>query len=159
MYVPWYMKLDLRHFRDHRHVSLKIGAPEGLSKELEILKHLKAVKTNNGYSALVRTMLDEFQVTGEHGKFQCIVHSPLAVPLSTFRKIFRDRALPLNILKLVLQHLLGVLDFLHTEAKIIHTGQSPRTSDTSRNQRMVQIYRKTIYYWAWMTTSLKLKRH
>lgn len=110
------------HLRDHHHVSLKIGAHEGLSTEIKFLRHLKALRTRHAGSTLVRTMLDEFEVTGEHGRFQCIVHPPLAVPLSIWRRNFHDEALPLELLKLILQHLLISLDFLHTEAKMIHTG-------------------------------------
>jgi len=108
--------------REHRHVALKIGLHEELSEELKFMKHLKGLHTPHGGSTLVRTMLDEFEVAGEQGKFQCTVHPPLAVTLGTFRRNLDDRALPADFLKSVFQHVLIALDFLHTDAKLIHTG-------------------------------------
>ena len=69
-------------------------------------------------------MLDEFQVNSQNGTFRCFVHPPLAISLKAFRRLLPDRALPVGLLKVVLKHLLISLDFLHTEAKVIHTGTS-----------------------------------
>lgn len=77
---------------------------------------------NHPGSLLIRQMLDEFKVDSQNGKFHCIVYSPLAISLKAFRNLFPERALPVDLLKMVLKHLLISLDFLHTEAKVIHTG-------------------------------------
>ena len=69
-------------------------------------------------------MLGEFQVNSQNGIFHCSVHPPLAISLKAFRHLLPDRALPVCLLKAVLKHLLISLDFLHTEAKVIHTGTS-----------------------------------
>jgi serine/threonine-protein kinase SRPK3 len=71
-------------------------------------------------------MLDEFQVNSKNGIFHCVVHPPLAISIKAFRRMFHDRTLPVDFVKAVLKHLLLSLDFLHTEAKVIHTGESNR---------------------------------
>jgi serine/threonine-protein kinase SRPK3 len=69
-------------------------------------------------------MLDEFVIDSKYGVFQGITYPPLAISLGAFRMMLPKRALPAGLLKLVLKHLLLVLDFLHTEAKVIHTGKA-----------------------------------
>ncbi|CAL1698674.1 unnamed protein product [Somion occarium] len=110
-----------RDLVEHQHVTLKIGTCEALESELAVLRHLKAIRTNHSGSLLVRQMLDEFQVTSEQGKFQCIVHPPLAITLGSFRRMIPTKSLPVDLLRAVLQHLLSSLDFLHTEARVVHT--------------------------------------
>jgi hypothetical protein len=77
-------------------------------------------------------MLDDFQVDSKNGVFQCVVHPPLAISIKAFRRMFPDRALPVSFVKLVLKHLLLGLDFLHTEAKVIHTGESSRIQERTQ---------------------------
>jgi serine/threonine-protein kinase SRPK3 len=69
-------------------------------------------------------MLDEFVIESKYGVFQGITYPPLAISLKAFRTMLPKRALPVGLLKLVLKHLLLVLDFLHTEAKVVHTGKA-----------------------------------
>jgi serine/threonine-protein kinase SRPK3 len=111
---------------DHKHVTLKIGTPEALEGELRVLRFLRTIKTSHSGSLLVRQMLDDFQVDSKNGVFQCVVHPPLAISIKAFRRMLPDRALPVSLVKQVLKHLLLGLDFLHTEAKVIHTGESSR---------------------------------
>jgi len=110
--------------REHRHVALKVGCHGALSQELTALKHLRSIRTTHAGSPLVRAMLDEFVVTDHDKKYQAVVHSPLAITLRGFRKMFPDKSLPVDLLRSVLKHVLLALDFLHTEAKVIHTGES-----------------------------------
>jgi serine/threonine-protein kinase SRPK3 len=111
---------------DHKHVTLKIGTPEALEGELRVLKLLRTIKTSHSGSLLVRQMLDDFQVHSKNDVFQCVVHPPLAISIKAFRRMLPNRALPVSLVKPVLKHLLLGLDFLHTEAKVIHTGESSR---------------------------------
>ena len=53
----------------------------------------------------------------------------LSITVEVFRRMFPDRALPVCLIKLILKHLLLSLDFLHTEAKAIHTGKSSRNEE------------------------------
>ncbi|KAG8813887.1 hypothetical protein FRC18_002238 [Serendipita sp. 400] len=110
-----------RDLLDHKHITLKIGTPEALEGELSALRHFATIKTNHAGSLLVRQMLDDFVIDTKHGIFHGVVHSPLAISLKAFRRMLPERALPVGLLKMVLKHLLLSLDFLHTEAKVIHT--------------------------------------
>ncbi|KXN91814.1 Serine/threonine-protein kinase SRPK [Leucoagaricus sp. SymC.cos] len=110
-----------RDLLDHKHVTLKIGTLKALEGELRALKHLDVIKTHNSASQLLRRLLDEFQIEGKNGKFQCVVHPPMATSLKALRSMFSNRAIPISLTKTVLTHLLLTLDFLHTEAKMIHT--------------------------------------
>jgi hypothetical protein len=60
------------------------------------------------------------------------VHPPLAISIKAFRRMLPNRALPVSFVKLVLKHLLLGLDFLHTEAKVIHTGESSRIQERTQ---------------------------
>jgi len=74
---------------------------------------------------LVRTALDSFQFTSAGGIYQCLIHPPLGITLYEFRKQLTAKVLPEKIVKLTLLHVLLALDFLHTEAGIVHTGLAP----------------------------------
>ncbi|KAJ8081028.1 hypothetical protein PM082_017868 [Marasmius tenuissimus] len=110
-----------RDLLGHRHVTLKIGKPQGLERELRVLRLFENIKSHHAGSSNVRRVLDAFKVDSKDGTFQCVVHPPLAISAEAFRKMFRDRALPTVILKPLLRHLFLALDFLHTEARVIHT--------------------------------------
>ncbi|KAH8917346.1 kinase-like protein [Atractiella rhizophila] len=110
-----------RDLRRHVFVAIKIGTVHALSSELLALRRLKSIKTKHAGSLLVRQHLDDFELSNRHGGFQCLVHRPQAITLRDFRQLLPSRMIPVNLLKLVLQHLLLALDFLHTEAKLIHT--------------------------------------
>jgi serine/threonine-protein kinase SRPK3 len=77
-------------------------------------------------------MLDNFQVDSKNGVFQCVMHLPLAISIKSFRRMLPNQALPISFIKLVLKHLLLSLDFLHTEAKVIHTGESSRIQERTQ---------------------------
>lgn len=72
---------------------------------------------------LVRRAMDDFQISsaGYAHSYQCFVHPPLAMSLCELRTRTIDGVLPEDLLKSTLIHLLLALDFLHTEAKIVHT--------------------------------------
>lgn len=127
--------------RDYGHVTLKIGTPQALENEHRVLRLLKTIKSNHAGSLLVRQMLDEFEVDNKDGVFQCIIHPPLAISVKEFRKLFPSHAtrIPTGMLKLVLKHLLLALDFLHTEAKVIHTGKCDKNSGTNNCVRVIEV--------------------
>lgn len=73
---------------------------------------------------LVRRAIDDFQISsaGKTYSYQCLVHPPLAMSLCELRHRTLEKVLPEDLLKPVLIHILLAIDFLHTEAKIVHTG-------------------------------------
>lgn len=115
---------DLPH---NKHVALKVctlsNVTPGAKLELDVFAHLNAVKSKSSHvgRTLVQTMLDEFKLTTEHGTHQCFVQPPMAVSMQTFRQRFPGRRLPEVLLRETVEHILLALDFLHTEAKVVHT--------------------------------------
>lgn len=66
-------------------------------------------------------MLDTFELPGTKGPHRCIVDDPVGLTLSKFRWMCRGK-IPGKQLKCVIEHLLGALNFLRSEAKVVHTG-------------------------------------
>lgn len=92
-------------------------------RETETYHYLNSLGTvDHAGAKLIRKPLDSFQITSAEGKFGCLVHPPLGICLHDFRTQMRAKALPEKIVKLTLMHLLLALDYLHTEARIVHTG-------------------------------------
>ncbi|OGM49815.1 protein kinase [Aspergillus bombycis] len=92
-------------------------------REKAIYKHLRNVKSSHTDSLLVRRTIDEFQISSADNthSYQCLVHPPLAMSLCELRNRTIEKLLPEDLLKPTLIHILLALDFLHTEAKIVHT--------------------------------------
>lgn len=67
-------------------------------------------------------MLDAFEINGPAGEHTCLVHEPLITSLLHLQAIFVGHRLPESALKPLLRELLITLDYLHSEAHIIHTG-------------------------------------
>jgi len=61
-----------------------------------------------------------FEVTGANGSYRCLIHEPLSLALSNVQQLSGGRVLE-EILKPIINYLLVALDFLHTEAKAVHT--------------------------------------
>ncbi|KGO67791.1 hypothetical protein PITC_048770 [Penicillium italicum] len=107
----------------HKYLTLKVfgrDSAEG-KREMAIYDRINAVKTSHAGAMLVRTALDTFQIDDAKGSYQVIVHLPLGIRLYDLRHRFTDKILPEKAVKLILMHLLLALDYLHTEAGIIHT--------------------------------------
>lgn len=87
-----------------------------------MLDHLSNIRSNHPGSSLVRKMIDKFELTGPRGIHQCIVYEPLLTSLLHFQATLDPKSLPEDLLKGALQQLLLALDYLHSEAHVIHTG-------------------------------------
>ena len=91
-------------------------------RELAAYNRLDTITTSNTGSFLVRKLLDSFKAKGIEGEHQCLVHEPLGMSMELLRRLNPERKLPEKVLKVFLVHLLQALDFLHTDAEMIHTG-------------------------------------
>ena len=110
--------------REHRYVTLKVCELDSppIRRELDAYRHLDTVTTSKSGALLIRELLDAFKVTGREGEHQCLVHEPLGMSMETLRLTCPGEKLPVNILKPFLIQLLLALDFLHTDAGIVHAG-------------------------------------
>ncbi|KAI0818845.1 kinase-like domain-containing protein [Irpex lacteus] len=122
-YSTTWLARDLKHER--KHVALKAGTLNSVTpatkRESEIFRHLNSIQSKHVGRTLIRTSTDEFEIRNEHGTYKFIVQPPMALDLQTFRSRFPGRRLPEGLLKGVVEHVLLALDFLHEEAKVIHT--------------------------------------
>lgn len=91
-------------------------------RELAAYRHLSTITTNNTGALLVRELLDSFKAMGPAGEYQCLVHEPLGMSMETLRQLSPGRKVPEPLLRAFLIHLLQALDFLHTDANMIHAG-------------------------------------
>ncbi|KAL4891318.1 kinase-like domain-containing protein [Aspergillus ambiguus] len=111
-----------RDLRQHRYIALKIFISSSReNREVRVLEHLSKIKSDHPGSGLVRKMIEKFEVTGPSGIHQCIVYEPLLTSLLHFQATLDPKSLPEDLLKGALQQLLLSLDFLHSEAHVIHT--------------------------------------
>ena len=124
-----FFALNSRHLSDlwsrkRKYVTIKVCKRECFqaTREIRVLTHLNSIKSRHDGSLLVRKLLDSFEINGSGGRHQCLVHEPLGTGLSRLRSIFPSRRLPEDILKALIIHVLQALDFLHSEAGIIHAG-------------------------------------
>lgn len=67
-------------------------------------------------------MLDAFEIDGLKGDYQCVVFEPLLTSVLHFQATFDPPNLPEELLKGLLQQLLLAIDYLHSEANVVHTG-------------------------------------
>lgn len=91
--------------------------------EKEIESHITKQNPDHRGRVMLRTCLDDFEVTGPAGKHVCLVYEPMREPLWILQRRFVDRKLPLPIAKAYIYFLLVGLDYLHSDCKIVHTGE------------------------------------
>ncbi|PKX91187.1 kinase-like protein, partial [Aspergillus novofumigatus IBT 16806] len=114
-----------KDLQQHAYVTLKVfecNSEEG-QRETDIYHYLNFLgAVNHAGAKLIRKALDSFQIISADRKFGCLVHPPLGISLYDFRAQFGAKVLSENIVKLTLMHLLLTLDYLHTDAGIVHSG-------------------------------------
>jgi serine/threonine-protein kinase SRPK3 len=91
--------------------------------EVQVLEHFESLP-HSGHpgSKLVRRMLASFQLGGVTGPHTCIVHRPLSLSLRGIRNIAGGK-IPGELLKSMVYGMLLGLDYLHSEARVVHTGK------------------------------------
>ncbi|KFY83874.1 hypothetical protein V500_09834 [Pseudogymnoascus sp. VKM F-4518 (FW-2643)] len=112
-----------RDLSEHKYVAVKVCRRESeqVTREIQAYKHLNTLTSSHSGALLIREMIDSFDISNAQGKYPCIVHKPLSMSLARLRSKCPNRRLPVNVLKPALVHILLALDFLHSEAHIIHT--------------------------------------
>ena len=126
LYMPCLTATDSFANRAHRYVTLKVCERNSTQarREIEVYQHLNKITTRHTGSRLVRTLLDTFEINSSNGTYQCLVHKSLGMSLSTLQARSRYQRFPQILLTPTLIHILLALDFLHTEALVIHTGKN-----------------------------------
>lgn len=82
---------------------------------------------------LLRTASDYFVLDGPNGKHSCLAYEPLREPLWLYQTRFVSGKIPLVLVKLYTTMFLTALDYLHTDCKIVHTGEFLQTFFVLKN--------------------------
>lgn len=90
--------------------------------ELNVYKHIDSIETDHPGRKFIRKMLGYFYVQGPSGCHICLVHEPLGMNANELLRHIPGRTMTLESMKPAIRQLLGVLDFLHSVARLIHTG-------------------------------------
>lgn len=115
--------------RTDSYVALKVllslsSRGEEDSFEIKMLMKISSVletSTHPGRNHVLH-LLDHFVHTGPNGVHVCLVAKVLGNHLWNQTCRFKQRRLPVRVVKVVAKQLLEGLDFLHQECGIIHTG-------------------------------------
>lgn len=110
---------DLVH---HKYFTLKayVSIHRQARNEFKVLDYISHVPAGKPGSNLVRKMRDTFQVPGKKGPHQCLIHEPLGLTASQLQDMSGGKV-PMPMLKAMIGYLLLVLDFLHSDAHVVHT--------------------------------------
>lgn len=111
--------------RGHEYVTLKafVSGHRQAENEEKVYHHLKSIKTNHPGVAGIRSLQDSFQLPGKRGPHECLIHDALGLTLGEIREMSDGGKVSIDLLKPFTKCLLVALDFLHTEAHVVHTGK------------------------------------
>ncbi|KAJ5587346.1 CMGC protein kinase [Penicillium hispanicum] len=107
---------------DSKYVVLKMytnGADK--NHEVEIYERINATKSKHLGKTYIRQLFDHFRLDGPHGQHTCLVHQPLGMSLDQYLCFFPGKVMTLEDMKPCLRQVIGTLEFLHEQARIIHT--------------------------------------
>ncbi|KAE8357311.1 kinase-like domain-containing protein [Aspergillus caelatus] len=90
--------------------------------ELNVYKHIDSVETDHPGRKFIRKILGHFYVQGPSGRHICLVQEPLGMNANELLRHIPGRTMTLESMKSAITvNSLGVLDFLHSVARLIHT--------------------------------------
>ncbi|KAF5024849.1 hypothetical protein F66182_3088 [Fusarium sp. NRRL 66182] len=82
----------------------------------------KLAQTKNPGRNNIRRLLDSFEITGPHGRHVVLVMQAAQMSLRDFKTVFKPDGFDESFVKGAVQELLKALDFIHSEAELVHTG-------------------------------------
>ncbi|KAK5700538.1 hypothetical protein LTR97_005055 [Elasticomyces elasticus] len=94
-------------------------------REMLIYKHINSVDSVHGGQVDVRKMFEAFTVSGPYGEHICLVHEPCGISLGELKCRAKGKRLDADLLRQGLRNVLSGVQFLHEEAKVIHTDLHP----------------------------------
>ncbi|GIK01780.1 hypothetical protein Aspvir_005821 [Aspergillus viridinutans] len=114
-----------RDLHNERYLVLKVHVRTRQQlPEVQISKHLKAIKEFHGGEKYVRLVLDSFEVPGPYGVHPCLLYEPAGIDIRDYIHCLEGDALPEDLLRPTLRFILIALDYLH-QANVIHTDVQP----------------------------------
>ncbi|QKX55208.1 uncharacterized protein TRUGW13939_02300, partial [Talaromyces rugulosus] len=111
-----------RDLLSSKYVVLKVYvAGQHRHRELGIYEHFNCIETKHPGKKWIRLLIDHFVIKGPHSSHICLVHEPLGITADYVMKFMPNRSMDLESMKRCLRQLLVSLDFLHCQAKVVHT--------------------------------------
>ncbi|OJZ91405.1 hypothetical protein ASPFODRAFT_41845 [Aspergillus luchuensis CBS 106.47] len=95
-------------------------SPTATDREWRVYEHLTRVDSSHPGQSLIRELYDSFDLQGPGGTHRCLVLQPMTMTLLEMLRL-NPRPFDLPLLKMTVKRLLLALDFLHSEADVIHT--------------------------------------
>lgn len=95
---------------------------KAFSTELEMSRCIASTDPKSEGLRYLRTVQNSFEVAGPDVTHLGLVYAPMRESLSRFQRRLADGRMPVYFLKPLLSMVLTGLDYLHTECRIIHTG-------------------------------------
>ncbi|KAK3661149.1 hypothetical protein LTR56_000272 [Elasticomyces elasticus] len=105
------------------YVALKIyiNCSKWHRSELLVYEHINNLDTEHGGQNDVRKMLAHFILQGPYGSHVCLVHEACGFSLGEFKRQVVGGRLPVGVVREGLRNVLCGMQFLHEEAKVVHT--------------------------------------
>ncbi|BCS04295.1 uncharacterized protein AKAW2_80096S [Aspergillus luchuensis] len=117
-----------RDLLGHCYVALKVYITStSVSQEIEIYNHLKTTQSDHAGQSCLRSLIETFQVRNPdgHRNHTCLVHPPLGISLDQLMPLLPGKVMSSSMVRTTMRNILAALDFLHTEAHVIHTDIQP----------------------------------
>ncbi|CAD0083647.1 unnamed protein product, partial [Aureobasidium vineae] len=110
----------------NKYVALKVYVNSSKEhRELPVYEHIQALSSDHNGRHRIRRLLDSFEIQGPHGRHICLVHEPLGISFDELRGFTADRVFDEDLIRQTFRPILEGFDFLHREAKVIHTDFQP----------------------------------
>lgn len=95
-----------------------------MAREIEIYNHLRTIRSDHAGQTCLRPLIEVFQTKNpdRHTLHTCLVHPPLGISLDQLTALLPDGVMSSAMVKVSIRNILAALDFLHSEARVIHTG-------------------------------------
>jgi hypothetical protein len=108
----------------HRYVAVKVYTRQKsqMNRELQAYEHLGKLDSSHPGQAYIRGVYDTFEIHAPWGRHVCLVHPPLHMTVGALQKRGLHQRYNEVLLRETLVRIFRALDFLHTEADVVHTG-------------------------------------
>lgn len=117
--------LSKKRGRNHQYITLKVYTRlASVNQEIDVYNHLSTIQSSHAGQSCLRPVIDSFEISNPdgHGAHTCLLHPPLGISLDQLTSLLPSKVMSSNMVKTTIRNILAALDFLHTEAHIIHTG-------------------------------------
>ena len=91
--------------------------------EEKVYQHLKEVRSDHHGKSGIPSLKHRFQIGGKFGLHECLIHEQLGLTLKDIREMSEGEKVSTELLKPIIKYLLMALDYLHSDAKVVHTGE------------------------------------